>query len=124
MERLSYEWMDDHWENSWRIVFFYAPGVGVEVTKLDTPGRFLLPQNYPNPFSATTTITFTITQAEDVELTAIDLLGRRVANLVSGIQPPGTHVISFDAQRLESGIYFYQLRAGEFVDTRRMILVK
>ena len=101
------------------------------------PNSFLLSQNYPNPFNPTTKIKYsvptgTLRQAQSdirVTLKVYDLLGREVATLVNEEKPAGEYEVTFDshsseARNLVSGIYFYQLQAGSFVETKKMILIK
>jgi len=90
----------------------------------EVPGSVHLHQNYPNPFNPETTIRFDLPQQEFVNLSVYDIAGRRVAELVDGIHPSGTHQINFNASRLASGIYIYRLQAGSHVQTRRMVLIK
>jgi hypothetical protein len=85
---------------------------------------FSLSQNYPNPFNPTTKIEFRIANSGFVSLRVIDVLGREVETLVSGDFRSGLYQVSFNASRLNSGVYFYQLKAGAFVQTRRMLLLK
>lgn len=85
---------------------------------------FVLNQNYPNPFNPTTTIGYRLPTLSNVTLKIYDVLGRLVETLVDGRQIPGEHSATFDARRLASGEYFYQLRAGGFVETKKMILEK
>ncbi len=97
--------------------------------KSEVPTDFALMQNYPNPFNPETVISYTIgtnrnTTAGKVTLKVYDLLGREVATLVNKEQPAGNYSVSFNASKLSSGIYFYQLRAGNFISTKKMMLVK
>jgi len=88
------------------------------------PSRFELLQNYPNPFNPATTIEYGLPSASRVELRLYDILGREVATLVNEVQTPGYHTVRFDASGLASGVYFYRLRAGEFTQTKRMLLLR
>ena len=88
------------------------------------PEQFLLNQNYPNPFNPTTNISFTIESSNVTSLKIYDILGNEVAVLVNGKIDAGDYDIPFNASRLSSGIYFYQLRSGKFVETKKMILLK
>lgn len=88
------------------------------------PSAVALLPNYPNPFNPITTIVYDLPRLVDVTLTVYDVLGRHVRVLISGTQPPGTHEVSFDASGLSSGIYFYRLHAGDFVETKRMVVVR
>lgn len=83
-----------------------------------------LNQNYPNPFNPSTTINFTIPSNEFVTLKVFNILGSEVATLVNGTLAAGSYNYSFDAQNLASGIYLYELKAGEFLEIRKMNLLK
>ncbi len=93
--------------------------------------EFSLSQNYPNPFNPATTIKYTIPNVIStggrnplVTLKVYDVLGNEVATLVNEEKPTGSYTVNFDGSRLASGIYFYKLNAGNFVQTRKMILLK
>ena len=88
------------------------------------PDSYKLNQNYPNPFNPTTNIEYTIPSESFVELKVYDVLGKEVSVLVSGQVNAGFYEIEFDATTLPSGIYFYKLQAGDFVETKKMVLVK
>lgn len=90
----------------------------------DVPGAYSLSQNYPNPFNPSTVIRFAIPVAGNVELRIYNSLGEKVADLVDGFTEAGSHTVQFDASRLPSGIYFYRLVSGSFVETKRMVLIK
>ena len=90
----------------------------------EVPEGYVLEPNYPNPFNPTTTIDYALPEVSDVTLAIYDLLGRRVAVLVSEQQASGRYSVSFNASRLASGVYFYQLRTENFVQTNKMMLVK
>lgn len=96
----------------------------VKEPKSQLPTDFQLGQNYPNPFNPATTITFTLPASGQVELKVYDVLGRDVRRLVAGFKKAGTHSVRFDADGLPSGVYFYQLRAGKYESTKKMILTK
>ena len=88
------------------------------------PSEFSLAQNYPNPFNPTTEIGYSLKQREPVKLVVCDILGREIATLVNGYQDQGMYNITFNAQDLTSGIYYYQLRTSTGVLTKKMILMK
>jgi hypothetical protein len=99
------------------------PVVGVE-NELIVPTVYELFQNYPNPFNPNTTIKYSIPNTSKVKLTLFNLLGEEVTTLVNEEKVAGNYTIEFDAASLPSGVYFYQLQAGEYVQTRKMILLK
>ncbi len=88
------------------------------------PLEFKLEQNYPNPFNPATTIQFSIPKTESVTLKVYDLLGREVATLVNEEKSPGDYEIRFDGSNLASGMYIYQLQAGNMVISKKMMLIK
>jgi len=97
---------------------------GVEDEGSVMPDSYKLKQNYPNPFNPTTTISFELPATSHVTLQVSDMLGRNVATLVNHKVSAGKHEVRFDASDLSSGVYFYRLKAGDFVQTRRMTLIK
>ncbi len=88
------------------------------------PQDFTLMQNYPNPFNPSTVIRYGISQQSPVTLTVYNVLGQRVAELVNEVQSAGYYEITFDAGRLASGVYLYRLQAGDYVETKRLMLLK
>jgi len=97
----------------------------ITVTKTEKlPTDFTLLQNYPNPFNPSTKIEFQIPVSRLVNLKVYDVLGREVKTLIIEEMQPGNYTIDFDASGLSSGIYFYSLNAGDFVSTKKMILLK
>ena len=79
---------------------------------------------YPNPFNPTTTLSFTLPSGGNVSLTVYDVSGREVITLLDGYKSTGSHAVTFDAKNLTSGVYFARLEAGEFRQTRKILLVK
>lgn len=88
------------------------------------PDNFALKQNFPNPFNPITQIQYELPLAGEIALTLYNTLGIEVMQLDKGMKSAGIHHISFDGRQLPSGIYLYQLRAGNFVETRKMSLIK
>lgn len=88
------------------------------------PDKFKLDQNYPNPFNPLTTISYTVPKTSIVKLKVFDITGKEIHILVSEQKTAGSYNIIFDASELASGIYFYTLTAGEFKETKRMLLIK
>jgi hypothetical protein len=89
-----------------------------------SPEGYALEANYPNPFNPSTTISFSIPQAQHVSLVVYDALGREVATLVDSELRSGSHTVTFDGKNLSSGVYVYRIRAGDFVQEKKMQLVK
>ena len=98
--------------------------IGGEYTGNIIPIEYNLSQNYPNPFNPSTTIRYSIPNQSHVVLKIYDLTGREIKILVNDIKTPGNYSVSFNASELSSGIYFYKLTAGDFVQTKKMVLVK
>ena len=96
----------------------------IEQISADVPKTFLLEQNYPNPFNPSTTIRYQLPVASEVKLEVYDVLGKKVATLVSERQAAGYYQYVWNANGLTSGVYFYRLQAGGFVETKKMMLVK
>lgn len=95
-----------------------------EQTGNNIPGDYYLEQNYPNPFNPVTNINFSIPKAGYVKLIVFDALGRQVAELVNEELNAGTYKADFDASHRSSGVYFYSITAGNFKETKKMILIK
>jgi len=93
-------------------------------TDLDIPNSYLLSQNYPNPFNPSTIINYDLPIKNDVQLSIFNLLGQKVVTLVSERQEAGYHAVKWDAGWMASGIYYYKIEAGSFIDIKRMLLLK
>ncbi len=98
--------------------------VGADEAVPATLRRFWLYQCYPNPFNPRTTIKYDSPGATKVNLTVYDILGREVSVLVNERKAPGNYRVEFDGSNLASGVYFYRLQAGDFVATKRLLLLK
>ena len=90
----------------------------------DIPNKSSLSQNYPNPFNSNTKIRYNLKKTEDVSLKVYDVLGREIKTLVNSHMPSGQYEVDFDASKLPSGIYFYKFKAGNFVETKKMVVNK
>jgi len=101
--------------------FEYSDVIEVEVRSVD---KFALEQNYPNPFNPTTTIGYILQEKSNAKLTLLNAIGEEIAVLVNKEQDKGYHKVEFDAANLSSGVYFYQLKAGSYVETKKMILLR
>ncbi len=105
----------------------YAGGegtVGIDDPVAQIPETILLSQNYPNPFNASTIIRYELPQQSQVTLDIYDILGRQVITLEDGIKTAGSHQVIWQAEDISSGVYFYKIQAGEYVETQKMMLVK
>jgi hypothetical protein len=98
--------------------------VGINEESSHLPENFLLAQNFPNPFNPTTTINYQIPEFSFVSLKVYDVLGSEIRTLVNEEKQSGIYNVEFDATKLTSGIYFYRLQAGDYVATKKMVLMK
>ena len=121
----------------WKIRTINAGGIGpwseinrfqIVLTDVENetqmPTEFALLQNYPNPFNPSTTITYHLPKASNVELKVYDVLGNEIATLVNEVQSAGRYNVDFNATNISSGVYLYKIKAGEFIATRKFILIK
>jgi predicted GH43/DUF377 family glycosyl hydrolase len=102
-------------------------GVTVGIEEFDNsiiPEGYSLDQNYPNPFNPSTTIEFSLPKSEFVELKVYNILGKKAATLVANKLNQGNHTYTFDGKNLASGIYYYQLTAGDYREVKKMIILK
>jgi hypothetical protein len=90
----------------------------------DTPSRTALFQNYPNPFNPVTQIKYSLRNKCHVQLLVFNVLGQKVATLVDEVQNPGFRTVEWNAAKCASGVYFYRLKAGDFIRTNKMILMR
>ncbi|MDD5087620.1 MAG: T9SS type A sorting domain-containing protein [bacterium] len=122
-------WVTDRWQSSSRILDLLgqrigAVGLAAEEQASEIPNAFTLLPCYPNPFNSTTAIAFDLPVTSKVRLAVYDVLGREAAMLTDRVLPSGRHDLLFDASALASGVYFCRLQAGDFAQTRKMVLVK
>lgn len=102
----------------------YGTLVPVDEDLNSLPEKFELFQNYPNPFNPITSIQYAIGSRQFVTLKVYDVLGNEIITLINEEKPVGDYEVQFDASKQASGIYFYQLRAGDYIETKKMILLK
>ena len=88
------------------------------------PSKFNLDQNYPNPFNPSTAISYQLSAFGHVTLKVYDVLGNEIKTLVNEYKPAGKYTINFDASKLASGVYFYRLQAGNYIDVKKLMLLK
>jgi hypothetical protein len=108
---------------------FTRSGTPVREEAANVPSQFVLEQNYPNPFNPATKIQFSIADRQLTIVKVYDVLGREVATLVNEVKEPGTYTVEFSAKggsgsNLASGVYFYRLQAGDFVQTKKLMILK
>ena len=107
-------------EGVWK--YLHTP-TGIESNNQVIINNFVLFQNFPNPFNPITSIQYAISSRQVVKIKVYDVLGKEIATLVNEEKQPGEYEVEFHASALPSGVYFYQLRAGSFVETKKMILL-
>jgi len=122
VEELRQQWDGNNWVNGTKINFSY---IITEIEQLAVGIKaYSLSNNYPNPFNPITTITYQIPELSFVTLKVYDVLGSELATLVNKEKPVGSYEVEFDATGLPSGIYFYKVQAGNYVETKKMVLLK
>ena len=110
--------------NRGNINFYFGPILTGTQEGNEIPTEYSLAQNYPNPFNPATTFKFSVPAASHVKLTLFDLLGREVAVLVNSEFNPGVYKLDWNASNYSSGVYFYRIEAGDFIETKKMVLMK
>jgi hypothetical protein len=126
---IIFSWDDDRRSEGWDIYakivnWNWNGATDVEIIDNNILAEFSLSQNYPNPFNPSTKIKFTIPQTDFATLKVYDVLGNEVATIVNEEKSAGRYEVEFMGDELTSGIYFYQLKAGSFVETKKMVLFK
>ncbi len=98
--------------------------VGITQTGSEIPQNYSISQNYPNPFNPSTKINFALPKQGLVTIKVYDMLGKEVETLVNEVKSAGQYTVDFNGSKLSSGVYFYRIQANDFVDVKRMMLVK
>ena len=109
--------------SEWSSIFSFSTGNNVSL-KESGNSLFNLEQNQPNPFNSSTIITYFLPSHEEVTLKVYDLLGHNIAILENEKKKPGKHSVTFNGSALSNGIYYYQLEAGDFIETKKMVVYK
>jgi photosystem II stability/assembly factor-like uncharacterized protein len=107
-----------------RIYKYNTDLIGITPGSGNVPSGFQLNQNYPNPFNPATVIKYSLPNAENVSLVLYDIQGREIRTYTEGVKQAGSHSIEINAGELASGVYFYTLTAGNFIQSRKMVLIK
>ena len=101
-----------------------SAATGIEDQSSSIPGKFEISQNYPNPFNARTAIEYALPQDSHVKIVIYNLLGQNIESLVDQSQTAGIHQVIWNAADVPTGVYFYRIEAGDFTQTRKMLLTK
>jgi predicted esterase len=122
----GHEALLENWQKMYEWVRNFSNNGGGTVVRDDSqiPARMTLLSNYPNPFNPETVIRYQLSASIHVKLTVFDLLGREIATVVNKAQNAGSYEVKFNGSNLNSGIYMYQLVAGSFIQTRKMVYLK
>ena len=123
-----YNGLDSLSTNGFLVTFVRSP-IGIQKISTNVPDKFVLYNNFPNPFNPSTIFKFDVAKTQNIKLTIYDMLGREVAVLHNGMLQPGTYSISWNASSFASGIYYYKMTVGDntgngFTDVKKMVLVK
>ncbi len=115
-------YLDQHqWTHTW---IGDTTVTGISDKSIPVAYSYKLEQNYPNPFNPTTTIKYNLAKNSRVEITVFNVLGKKVKTLVKANETVGSHQITFNGQGFSSGVYFYQIKTGQFTQTKKMLLIK
>ncbi len=112
-------------QDIWMAKTVFAPILGAVTEPPQNPGNYSLEQNYPNPFNPSTIISYSVPSTSLVTIKVYDVLGREVLTLVNENKSAGNYSVQFNASsKFPSGVYFYRMQAGSFVQTKKLILMK
>lgn len=111
--------------SNWSVIRnFTIRTIGIKQISSEIPGSFKLLNNYPNPFNPVTNIKFDLPKDVFITIKICDLRGREIKTIVNEFKNAGSYIVSFNGSELASGVYFYRIQAGDFVQTKRMVLIK
>ncbi len=105
-------------------MFLLSGTTGIKNSYGTLPAAYSLMQNYPNPFNPSTTIQFAMPKEGRVSIKIYNILGKHIATLIDGFQYAGYHEVTLNLDTYSSGIYFYQMKIGSFLETKKMMLMK
>jgi hypothetical protein len=111
-----------YYQSIWRRSF--SEIIGIKNISTEVPSSFSLKQNYPNPFNPVTKVQFGIMKTENIRITVFDVSGKELEEIVNERMQPGTYEVEWSGEKFASGIYFYRMQAGDYVETRKMILIR
>jgi hypothetical protein len=127
IEWVYQNWIGSNWVNNSKQTFTYGPITAID-EELSSLNSYYISDNYPNPFNPSTVISYLLPVSSDVTLKVYDILGNEIAIVVNEYKPAGSYEVEFNTLSINhhpsSGIYFYRLQAGNFVETKKMILLK
>jgi len=106
------------------VVWYENIVVGIEPEQAPMPKKIQFNQNYPNPFNSSTVISYSLPFSANVTIDIYDILGRHVESLLNVQQTMGNHQVIWEADDFSSGVYFYKLQAGDYTETKKMVLLK
>jgi len=123
-ENILNVWTAGHTHNIWANVLEWDYLTAIQDENINSVYGYRLNQNFPNPFNPATRIKYQIQRAGRVELSVFNNLGQKIKTLVSEEKSAGSHTVKFDACGLASGIYYYQMKADDFIAVKKMLLVR
>jgi hypothetical protein len=122
-EALTQNWEDNAWVNFMKLTYNYQQTTDVEENNISVK-EFRLFNNYPNPFNPSTVISYQLPVSSYITLKIFDIIGNELATLVNEEKPAGSYQVEFNAANLPSGLYFYKLQAGNYSETKKMLMIK
>ncbi len=120
----SYDILEPDSYTQFRFFVNYNNATDIFIEEPLVPGKTELVQNFPNPFNPSTEISFKLKEATNVKLQVYDITGKQMVTLIDHYLTAGSHSVPFNASSLSSGVYFYQLKAGSFIQTKKMLLLR